>query len=187
MPASDRPPLDRNLHRFHADSMERVLNVLGDRWVFLVLREAFFGVRRFSDMARNLGIARNVLSRRLDQLVDAGVFERVLYNDRGGWHEYHLTDAGIELYDVVLTIMGWGDRHLAGPEGAPLLLRHVPCGHDTHGIVVCSQCGEPLNPRDIDARPGPGAGGHRHSNPRAVAPTRSTEHRSAAKTNSLPI
>jgi DNA-binding HxlR family transcriptional regulator len=148
---------DRNLHRFEADSLERVLNVLGDRWTFLLLREAFFGVRRFSEMARNLGIARNVLSRRLEQLVAAGVFERVLYNDRGGWHEYRLTEAGRELYDVVLTMMHWGDRHLSGPEGPPLVLHHRACDHDTHGVVVCANCGERLDPRDVEPRPGPGA------------------------------
>jgi DNA-binding HxlR family transcriptional regulator len=153
----DAPDNDRNPHRFQACSIERAINPLGDRWTFLVLREAFFGVRRFSQMARNLGIARNVLSRRLDQLVEAGIFERVLYNERGGWHEYRLTDAGKELYDVVLAIMHWSDRHLAGPGGPPLLLRHTTCDHDTHGVVVCAHCGKPLRPHDVDSRPGPGA------------------------------
>lgn len=154
--ASDTVP-DRNVQRFHADSMERTLNVLGDRWAFLLLREAFFGVRRFSDMARNLGIARNVLSRRLEQLVDAGIFERVLYNNRGGWHEYRLTKAGRELYDIVLTIVHWGDRHLAGDDGPPLLLRHTTCGHDTHAVIVCAHCSKPLDPHEVEPRPGPGA------------------------------
>lgn len=154
---NDTPGNDPNLHRLQACSIERAINPLGDRWTFLVLREAFFGVRRFSDMARNLGIARSVLSRRLDQLVDAGIFERVLYNERGGWHEYRLTEAGKELYDVVLAIMHWSDRHLAGPDGPPLLLRHTTCDHDTHGVVVCAHCRAPLVPRDVDPRPGPGA------------------------------
>jgi DNA-binding HxlR family transcriptional regulator len=153
----DTPDSDRNLHRFQACSIERAINPLGDRWTFLVLREAFFGVRRFSEMARNLGIARNVLSRRLHQLVEAGIFERVLYNDRGGWHEYRLTEAGKELYDVVLAIMHWSDRHLGGPDGPPLLLHHTACDHDTHGVVVCAHCGEPLCPHEVDPRPGPGA------------------------------
>jgi DNA-binding HxlR family transcriptional regulator len=158
MPDRARQP-NENAHRFHADSMERTLSVLGDRWSFLVLREAFFGVRRFSEMARNLGIARNVLSRRLEQLVEAGVFERVPYNDRGVWHEYKLTDAGRDLYPVVLTMIAWGDRHLAGAAGPPLLLRHVACGHDTHGVVACAVCGEELRASEIEPRAGPGAAG----------------------------
>lgn len=89
--------------------------------------------------------------------VDAGIFERVLYNERGGWHEYRLTEAGKELYDVVLAIMYWSDRHLAGPDGPPLLLRHTTCDHDTHGVVVCAHCGEPLHPHEVDPRPDPGA------------------------------
>ena len=78
-------------------------------------------------------------------------------NKQRGWHEYRLTEAGKELYDVVLAIMYWSDRHLAGPDGPPLLLRHTTCDHDTHGVVVCAHCGEPLHPHEVDPRPEPGA------------------------------
>lgn len=146
-----------NRHRFHADSIERALSVLGDRWTFLILREAFFGVRRFGQLARNLGIARNVLARRLDALVAAGLFERVLYNSSGGWHEYRLTDRGRDLYGATAALMRWGDEHLAGPEGPPLTLHHSACDRDFHATVSCSECGRELDPREVEPRPGPGA------------------------------
>jgi DNA-binding HxlR family transcriptional regulator len=147
-----------NEHRFEADSVERAVTLLGgERWVFLILREAFFGVRRFNDLARNLGIARNVLARRLDALVAAGLFERVIYNEGGTWHEYCLTDAGRDLYGAILALMRWGDRHLSGPDGPPLVLHHRSCGNDFVPLVVCSCCGEELSARDVETRPGPGA------------------------------
>jgi len=148
---------DPNSHRFTADSVERAMTVIGDRWTFLILREAFFGVRRFSQLARNLGITRNLLARRLESLVEAGVLDRTIYNQRADWHEYRLTDRGRDLYDIVLAVLRWGDKHLAGPEGAPLLLQHNPCGHDTKGITVCEHCRQPIDPRQVTPRPGPGA------------------------------
>lgn len=148
---------DANTHRFTADSVERAMTVIGDRWTFLILREAFFGVRRFSPLARNLGITRNLLARRLEILVEAGVLDRTIYNHRADWHEYRLTDRGRDLYDIVLAVIRWGDQHLAGPEGPPLLLRHTPCGHDTRGVTVCEHCREPIDARDMTPRPGPGA------------------------------
>jgi DNA-binding HxlR family transcriptional regulator len=149
---------ERNAHRFRADSVERAIEVLGgERWVFLILREAFFGVRRFGQFARNLGIARNVLIRRLDAIVDAGLFERVLYNEKGAWHEYRLTEAGREMYGPIIALMGWADDYLAGPEGPPLTLHHKTCGHDLRPLVVCSHCGGELDAREVEPRPGPGA------------------------------
>lgn len=148
---------DANTHRFTADSVERAMAVIGDRWTFLILREAFFGVRRFSQLARNLQITRNVLAARLETLVRAGVLDRVIYNERADWHEYRLTDRGRDLYDIVLAVIRWGDEHLAGPEGPPLILRHDPCGHDTRGLTVCEHCREPIDPHHMTPRPGPGA------------------------------
>src|SRR5260370_20435949 len=101
-------------HRFHADSVGRALGLIGDHWTLMILREALFGVRRYGQLARNLGIPRPTLSARLRSLVDSGLLERVPYApDR---HEYRLTDAGRELFGAAVMLMRWGDRYLAGPE-----------------------------------------------------------------------
>jgi len=127
------------------------MEVLGERWTLLILREAFYGVRRFSEMQRNLGIARNILSSRLQTLVRAGILERRPL-DGSERHEYRLTEMGKGLYPALVTIMRWGDQYLAGDEGAPLVLRHT-CGHDAAPELVCSHCREPLRPRDVRPEP----------------------------------
>src|SRR3954466_6763113 len=117
-------------------SIARAMEILGERWTFLILREAFYGVRRFSDMQRNLGIARNILSTRLQNLVSAGIFERKLYQEDPERYEYRLsreapglygsrlTRAGGYLYRGIVTLMRWGDEHLQGELGPPVVLRH---------------------------------------------------------------
>jgi DNA-binding HxlR family transcriptional regulator len=159
---------DENAHRFHACSVDRALQILGDRWTFLILRESFFGVRRYGELARNLGCSRTILSVRLRRLVDAGVMERHRYRTNPDRHEYRLTQTGMELYPAIVALMHWADEHLAGPEGPPLLLHHLPCDADTVPVLVCSVCGEPLHAHDV--RPHPGAGLH---------PTRSTTSRTS--------
>src|SRR3954454_710700 len=99
-------------------SIARGMEILGERWTFLILREAFYGVRRFSDMQRNLGIARNILSTRLQNLVSAGIFERRLYQEEPERYEYRLTQAGRDLYPAIVTLMRWGDGRLQGRLGA---------------------------------------------------------------------
>src|SRR5919201_1654024 len=106
-------------HRFEGDSVSRTLDLVGERWTLLILREAFFGVRRFGQLARNLGIPRPTLSARLRTLVDAGLLERMRYATEPDRHEYRLTRAGLDLFPSIVTLMRWGDAHLAGPEGAP--------------------------------------------------------------------
>jgi DNA-binding HxlR family transcriptional regulator len=148
---------DANAHRFQACSVARALEVLADRWTFLILRESFFGVRRYSDLARNLGCSRTILSVRLRRLVDAGVLSRERYRTDPTHYEYRLTPAGMELYPAIVALMHWADEHLASPEGPPLLLRHLPCNADTTPTLVCSVCKEPLHAHDIQPHPGPGA------------------------------
>src|SRR5436305_452874 len=94
-------------------SIAKTLDVVGERWSFLILREAFLGVRRFDQMQADLGIARNILSDRLGKLVEGGILERRKYQDRPARFEYRLTEKGIDLYPIVVTIMTWGDKHLA--------------------------------------------------------------------------
>jgi DNA-binding HxlR family transcriptional regulator len=137
------------LERPEACSIGRAMEVLGERWTFLILREAFYGVRRFSDMQRNLGIARNMLSTRLQTLVGAGVLERRLYQAEPARHEYRLTPAGRDLYPAIVTLMRWGDKHLQGEHDPPVVLRHNTCGHDADPRLVCGHCGEELQPRDV--------------------------------------
>jgi DNA-binding HxlR family transcriptional regulator len=136
-------------------SVVRTLDLIGERWTLMVLREAFMGVRRFSVMQRELGVARNVLSDRLGRLVDNGILERRQYQDRPARHEYRLTDKGKELQPAILTLLRWGDEHLA-PHGPPAILVHDDCGHAAHAQVVCSHCGEALTTRNVSMQAGPG-------------------------------
>ncbi len=128
------------------------MEILGERWTLLILREAFYGVRRFTDIQRNLGIARNILSVRLQRLVAAGLLERRRYQEEPERFEYRLTAMGRDLFPAMVAIMRWGDRHLAGDDGPPLVLRHT-CGHDAEPEVCCAHCGERLRARDVTPEP----------------------------------
>jgi len=143
------------LERPETCSIGRAMEILGERWTFLILRESFYGVRRFSDMQRNLGIARNILSARLQNLVRAGILERRRYQAEPERYEYKLTDAGRALYPAIITIMRWGDEHLVD-DGPPVVLRHS-CGAEAEPVLVCAHCREPMLPRDVTPEPGPGA------------------------------
>jgi DNA-binding HxlR family transcriptional regulator len=143
-------------HRLHGDSVGRALSLVGDRWTFMILREAFFGVRRYGQLARNLNIPRPTLSLRLRKLVDSGLLDRVLYSTEPERHEYRLTQAGRDLFPAVIALMRWGDTYLAGPEGAPIVLRHETCGKRTHPHVTCDVCGEEIDTRNVRPERGPG-------------------------------
>lgn len=137
-------------------SVAQCLEVVGEWWSLLIVRDAFLGVRRFDDFQGRLGIARNVLNDRLVKLVDAGIFDRVEYQDRPPRFEYRLTERGRDLWPVITAMRQWGDRW-AAPDGPPLVLRHPPCGHLVDTTIVCSECEEPLGPGSLRAEPGPGA------------------------------
>jgi DNA-binding HxlR family transcriptional regulator len=132
------------------DAVKRALDVLGDRWTFLVLREAFFGVRRYGYFQRNLGIGRNVLASRLSALVEHGLLERVRYRTDPDWYEYQLTAAGLDLFPAILTIKAWADRHLLDPETPKLHIRHRTCRAELTPVVVCESCGEPISAADVE-------------------------------------
>jgi DNA-binding HxlR family transcriptional regulator len=133
-------------------SIARSVDLLGDWWTPLVLREAFLGARRFDDMQRSLGIGRNVLTQRLKRLVDAGLLDRMRYQERPDRYEYVLTDKGKDFYPVLAAMAAWGDRWLSGEQGPPVVFQHKVCGHDMTAKVVCSECGEPIKVRDVRAR-----------------------------------
>ena len=139
-------------------TVARTLGLVGDRWALLVLRDAFNGVRRFDDLHRHLGIAPTVLTRRLDDLVEAGLMTRVPYRERGQRtrHEYRLTATGWDLYPAVLALMAFGDKHLADPAGPPVRLTHRGCGADVGVRVTCAE-GHEVGSRDVEVGPGPSA------------------------------
>ena len=130
-----------------ACSIARTLDIVGEKWALLAVREVFLGNRRFDEMVRRTGAPRDTLAARLRTLVSAGILERRQYSEHPARFEYHLTDAGRDLYPVIVTLMRWGDHYLAGEDGPPLVLQHH-CGHELVAQMVCQACGEPLRARD---------------------------------------
>lgn len=146
-------------HRFEVESVERTLALVGERWTFVILREIFLGVRRFGQIARNLGIPRPTLAARLRSLVENGLLVQVPYGRNGERYEYRLTDSGRDLFPAVVTLMQWGDKHLPVPQGPPLVLRHQLCGQIAEARLLCSHCNQELTARNVTPEPGPGFGG----------------------------
>ncbi len=134
------------------------MDLLGDQWTLLVLREAFNGVRRFEKFQAELGIARNTLTERLDRLTGAGLLERVRYQERPARYEYPLTEMGRDFFPALATIIRWGDRWLDDGAGPPALLRHLDCDQPTHAEVGCTHCGGALSADRVLMEPGPGVG-----------------------------
>ena len=157
---------DRTASTAEADSITAALDVIGDRWSLLVLRGVFRGLHRFGELRDDLGIASNLLTTRLCRLVDAGVLEKVPYQDRPVRHEYRLTAAGRDLSPVLVALMQWGDRWRA-PDGPPLRLKHKECGGALALELTCEGCGEAVDARHTEYEPGPGAKGGRR--PRKAA------------------
>ena len=138
-------------------SVARSLERIGDRWTMLIIRDAFLGVRRFDDFQRELGVARNVLTDRLGRLVDEGILEKHAYQERPERFEYRLTDKGVDLWPVLVSLMKWGDRHSPADAGPPTLIIHRDCGGEVTGHLTCATCGASLTARDVFSEPGPGA------------------------------
>ena len=140
-------------------SIARTAELIGQPWMLLVLRDLFNGVRRFDDLAEHLSIARNVLSRRLAALVEAGVVQRTDYREPGqrARQEYRLTPAGWDLRPVLLAMMAYGDRHLTDPDGPPTLVDHAGCGGAVRVALEC-EYGHRIEPDTrLTGTPGPGA------------------------------
>jgi len=143
-------------HRFDGESVGRALELVGEKWTLLIMREAFFGVRRYAQLARNLAIPRPTLSTRLRTLVEAGLLDRVRYATDPDRHEYRLTRAGLDLFPAIVVLMRWGDAYLAGPDGPPIALRHQACGELADVYLACRNCGEEITAHDVTPEPGPG-------------------------------
>lgn len=137
-------------------SVARCLEVVGEWWNFLIVRDAMLGVTRFEQFQERLGISRNILTQRLGGLVEDGIFERVRYQERPDRFEYRLTEKGRDLWAVLDAMRTWGDKWDA-PLGSPVEMLHTKCGHPTRGVPACAHCKEPLRPEELRIRPGPGA------------------------------
>ena len=128
-------------------SIARSLELVGEWWTFLILRESFNGVRRFDDMQKHLGIARNVLTNRLNSLVENGILSKVRYQEKPERYEYRLTDKGRDLYPVLLALKQWGDKWLDLP--STVAFTHKTCGHRTEPQFTCDHCGKPIHVREM--------------------------------------
>jgi len=138
-------------------SVARTVAVIGDRWSLLILRECFLRKRRFEAFQSSLGITRHLLAERLKKLVRLGVLRRIPYQESPKRYEYILTQKGLDLYPVIMSIVHWGDTHMVDSRGRPLLHEHQNCGKMFDPIMVCSECGETLTAKQVHVHPGPGA------------------------------
>jgi DNA-binding HxlR family transcriptional regulator len=139
-------------------TLGRAMEILGEKWTFVVLREVFLGIRRFDDLRVRTGIPRQVLTNRLAMLVDRGLLRRHPYQVPGARSrdEYRLTQMGLDLYPALAALLTWGDRYLGDPDGSALALVHRECGAEVHSGLSCSD-GHTISPREVGTRPGPGA------------------------------
>jgi DNA-binding HxlR family transcriptional regulator len=137
-------------------SVAQCLEVVGEWWSLLIVRDAFLGVTRFDDFRERLGISRNILNQRLGRLVEAGVLSKDAYTQHPPRYDYRLTAKGHDLWPVLTAMRQWGDRY-AAPQGPPLQVRHKSCGQIADAVMACSACGELLEGNDVRAELGPGA------------------------------
>ena len=136
-------------------SVAQCLEVVGEWWSLLIVRDAFLGCTRFDQFQERLGISRNILHQRLARLVEAGILEKVAYSEHPPRYDYRLTAKGRDLWPVLTTMRQWGDKH-AAPNGPPLQVVHKDCGHVSEALLTCSVCGEQIGVRDVRAVSGPG-------------------------------
>lgn len=137
-------------------SVAQCLEIVGEWWSLLIVRDVFLGVTRFDDFQKRLGISRNILNQRLRRLVEAGVLVKMPYSEHPPRFDYQLTEKGRDLWPVLTAMRQWGDTH-AAPDGPPLQLIHRECGHPSEAVMTCSECGEPVGAGNVKAIAGPGA------------------------------
>lgn len=152
-------PLDRDAYSDENCSIKRTLDIVGEKWTLLVLREAFYGAHRFEEFQRRLGCARNLLADRLGGLVDAGLLERDAYREpkQRARLGYRLTTKGLDLLPAVIALMHWGDTWEADPAGPPVVITHRTCHQPVELVLRCSRHKRRLTARDTEVLPGPGA------------------------------
>lgn len=137
-------------------SIARAMPLIGDSWTMLIIRGVFFGLHRFTELQQSLDINRNRLTERLNLLVENGIMEKCLYDEARGRYEYRLTEKGTDLYPVLVSIVGWGDKWLADKDGPPLQYVHKTCSKVMQPKYHCDCCGEPLEVTDVSVQAGPG-------------------------------
>jgi len=146
------------LHRDYPDqicSIAKSLEVIGERWSLLIVRDVFNGNRRFGEIQTSLGVARNVLSARLQRLVDEDILERRRYQENPDRYEYFLTEKGLDLWPTLIALLNWGDRYSPTPGGPPKTILHKVCGGRVSERGICEDCGKVLQARDAIQIPGP--------------------------------
>jgi DNA-binding HxlR family transcriptional regulator len=151
--------MERTNYQASNCSIARTVQVLGEKWTLLILRESFYGATRFEQFHRVLQCPRNLLSERLAKLVEEGILERSEYREPGSRarNEYRMTDKGRELMPILLALREWGDRYKADPEGPPVLARHAGCGEELRVTLACSRGHQVAGPDHIELVDGPGA------------------------------
>jgi DNA-binding HxlR family transcriptional regulator len=147
----------RNDYAEQTCSIAGALEVVGERWSLLIVRDVMLGLRRFDELQSHLGIARNVLQTRLRRLQEQGVIEKRLYQEHPPRHEYRLTEKGLDLWPTIVSLMHWGDHYAPPAGGPPVLLEHRGCGGVVDDHRICEACGARVEVRDALAQPGPGA------------------------------
>jgi len=150
--------MERTNYQASNCSIARPLEVFGEKWTLLIIRESFYGATRFEQFHRVLNCPRNLLSERLTKLVDEGILERAEYREPGSRarNEYRMTDKGRELAPMLLAIMQWGDRYKADPDGPPAVARHTGCGSELHVALVCARGHVVEGPDEVELVDGPG-------------------------------
>lgn len=148
--------MQRSSFRDMTCSLARSLDMVGEWWTPLIVRDLGLGISRFDAIQRNLGISRKVLTQRLNALIEDGIVQREPYQDAPTRYDYWLTEKGVELGMVLLAFTAWGDKWVFGEGNEPLLWEHTLCGKTTHPVLACSECGEPLAPMHLHPRIGPG-------------------------------
>lgn len=136
-------------------SIARSLEVVGERWTLLILRDVLLGRGRFDDLVESLGVTRTVLARRLDHLVDEGVLERHAYQERPPRFEYRATEKGVALRGVLAALLQWGDTYYPHPDGPPRLMTHRSCGGPVREAFRCESCGDEVPADQVRVVPGP--------------------------------
>ncbi len=137
-------------------SIARSLEIVGERWSLLIVRDVMNGHRRFDALQKGLGVARNVLSSRLQRLIEEEILERRAYQESPPRYEYFLTEKGLDLWPSLIALLHWGDRYSPSPDGPPMLIVHKECGGAVSDRGTCEECGQVLHARDARALPGPG-------------------------------
>lgn len=159
----------RNDYERQDCSLASALELVGERWTLLVLRDAIYGVRRYGDFLAHLDIPRAVLAERLQRLVDAGLLDRRRYQEAPPRDEYVVTEKGAELWPVLHRLAQWGERHLPSPGGPRRLMVHVACGTKLDPAGMCPSCGRMPEPSELEVRPGPGLDPAKRDDPVTVA------------------